>query len=169
MSKTDSNSVLISHTYAARIDWLALFRRLTDIIPPSHAMLHLFTPEETRPYAVGERTERFDQPFGHEVLFTGRRHSNGLRERPAQWETKERRTYRYLPELTWGAVLGPEFTGQYDPEVIRRFGHEVVIDVRGARFTVTPKLADMETDPTGFEAARRRLRSAFPDWAFKRP
>jgi hypothetical protein len=169
MAANDSNSLLIQHTFDRRIDWLALFRRLVDLLSPSHAMLHLFTEAEMAPYLVDDRSRRFDQPFAGEYHFTGHRYPNGLRLRPSQWETAERRTYRYLPELTWGVVLGPEFTGQYNAEIIRRFGYEVTIGEHGAWFTMTPKLDDMETDPASFEAARRRLRSAFPEWAFERP
>lgn len=158
----DPDTILIEHPYAARTDWLALFRRLVTICEPAYAMMHLFTEDETR------SNTNFVGPFAGEELFVGWRSSDGARHRPDRWQTKERHTYRFLPALSWANFLGPEFDGQFDPHALERDAAKIWREANGCLFTATENIADVADRREKFSASRDALKAAFAEDCFFR-
>lgn len=168
LDRSRTNEIIIRHTYSPRVDWLSFFRALVDICGPSYAMLHLFTDTELDTSVPGDRFEVFNGPFAGEKWFTHFRSSLGHWDGPDGLRLSERRNYKYLPELSWANLLGPEFRGNYDPRVIARGAAEFESDGDSTLFCVTPSLQDVIDRYHEFNLARVRLRAAFPPQSFHR-
>lgn len=157
----DPDTLLIEHPYAARTDWLALFRELVTICEPAHAMMHLFTEGKTR------SNKEFAGPFAGEELFVGWRSSDGARHRPDRWQTKERHTYQFLSELAWANFLGPEFVGQFDLQALERDAAQFSREASGCLFTITDNIGDVANSAEAFSKSRNVLKAAFNAECFR--
>mgnify|MGYP001202684952 CR=1 FL=1 len=166
MQNDRPDCLLIKHPYSVGPNWLGLFRRLVDICRPSYAMLHLFTEEEVKG-AKGDRFKKFDGPFAGEEHFVSWRSSLGEWRKPDKWQHEERRTYRFLPNLSWANFLGLEFAGQFEEAQIERKAANISSSETGLLFTVTDDISDALKDIDRFEASRRNLRAAFKDGFFR--
>ncbi len=170
-SEIDPNgayTIELDYAWSPRTDWSALFDRLVEITQPAYAMLHLFTERELESYPAGEGLDRFEGPVAGEGSFTGWLSSLGDWRSPDRHRLKERRQYRFLPQLSWANVLGREFEGRYDPQAIDRLALAVRHADGRTAFRVSEALRDVERDPDAFEAARARLREAFAPDVFRR-
>ena len=161
----DTDGITIDHDYSEKVDWLLLFKELVKVTRPSYGMLHLFTEREQTGIRDLEHFERFNSSFAGEAHFVSWRSSLGVWRKPDPWQLEERRTYRFLPQLSWANVLGEEFNGQYDRDVVARIALPLEVDTGGMAFQITPSLSDVEKRPDEFAAARNVLRTAFkPDF-----
>ncbi|MBL0924859.1 MAG: hypothetical protein IBJ12_10395 [Sphingomonadaceae bacterium] len=164
-----SNTILIDHSFASRVDWSLLFQKLVEIFQPSYGMLHLFTAHEIDSLAVrSERFENFDRAFGGEEYFVSWRTNSGDWRKPDKWQLDERRQYRYLPELSWANFLGREFTGQYDKKFLSEHAANPRIMQNGLYFETTGNLSDVANDYQAYVQSRRILKSAFRPDFFRR-
>lgn len=168
LDRSQTNKIIIRHTYSPRVDWLSFFRTLVDICEPSYAMLHLFTDTELETSASGDRFEIFDGPFAGEKHFTHFKSPLGHWDGPDDLRLTERRIYKYLPEFSWANFLGPEFQGSYDPQVILREAAVCETGEASTLFCVTQNLGDVIDQYEEFNLARVRLRAAFPPRSFHR-
>lgn len=168
LDSSRTNTVTISHVYSPRVDWLQLFKALVKESEPAHAMLHLFTERENSASPAGERFERFDRAFGGEEWFTSFRSPLGHWDVPDILRLEQRRNYRFLPELSWANVLGPEFSGNYDPTIIAQRAAWFQVEADRTYFGVTNSIRDVAENYDAFNLARVRLRGAFPPRSFHR-
>lgn len=160
-----AHSLVIDHNYSAKVDWLQLFTALVKIIRPSYGMLHLLTERER--IDSGERFTRFDSAFAGEANFTHWKSLLGEWRSPDAWQMEERRTYRYLPQLSWANVLGEEFNGQYDRDMIEDIAIPIEVNTPGVAFQTTPRLSDVKKTPDEYSASRAALRAAFQPHFFR--
>lgn len=163
-----TNAITISHAYSPLFDWLRLFESLVRHSEPAYAMLHLFTEREIAASSSADRFERFDSAFSGEHWFTSFRSPLGHWDVVDNLRLEQRRNYKFLPELSWANVLGPEFDGNYDPSVIaQRAAWHQSVDGR-LHFRITHSLQDVIDRFDQFNLARIRLRAAFPPRSFHR-
>lgn len=169
--KAEDSSLSLHYNWSPKVDWLALFRDLCEITVPAYAMLHLFTAEEIEANRRrgGEKTavEHFDGAVTGETCFVTSIAPDGNLRRPDSWDRAARRTFRFLPQLSWANHLGAEFDGQYDFDVIRANADSVITGEDFVAFTISKRLADVMDDYDGFAQRRRRLRAAFRDGFFR--
>jgi len=162
---TGDTTLSLDFRWDRSVDWWGLFGKLCEISCPAYGMVHLFTAEErkTLDYQV------FDGPVVGEFAFTCRVAADGNFVRPDSWDMAARRSYRFLPELSWGNYFGPEFGGRYDrAELGWHVLHEPVIP-EAAMFRLTSEIGDVIDGPQAFGLTRSRARTAFAEGTFRRP
>lgn len=162
-----SNTISISHNYSPNIDWQKFFLRLCDISNPSYGMIHLFDKGERERNASLDWLEKFDGPVAGEKIFTSWKSALGYWRKPDQWQLKERRSYRYLPQLSWGNFLGPEFDGQYNKLKIQEKAELFDHIGGGFFFTTTHSIDDIRKKREQFEDRRLLLRDCFQPGFFR--
>lgn len=162
-----SNTISISHNYTPKIDWLKFFQKLCSIFNPSYGMIHLFDKAECERAASSSLYEKFDGPVVGEKIFTSWKSALDHWRGPDQWQLKERRSYRYLPQLSWGNFLGPEFDGQYDRAGIEKAAASFDRLGDGVLFTTTPSFDDIRKNRAEFEDRRLLLRKCFEPGFFR--
>ncbi|SEI73183.1 hypothetical protein SAMN05518849_101713 [Sphingobium sp. AP50] len=163
-----SHTVTLEHNFSESLDWVKLFRSLVSIFSPSYAMLHIFTERELS--MIDERQRfAFNGPIAHETHFTSWLSSSGDWRRPDSFRFEERRHYRFLSELSWANVFGPEFSGRYNAvslaqqaSLFEKVGETVYLQV-------TDQLRDIVDAPFEFERARARLKASFVNDVFRTP
>lgn len=163
-----TNAITISHAYSPRVDWLRLFEGLVRQAEPAYAMLHVFTEREVAASSSADRFERFDEAFAGEHWFTSFRSPSGHWDVVDTLRLEQRRNYKFLPELSWANVLGPEFDGNYDPSVIARYAARHQSVEGRMHFSITESLQNVVDQYDEFNLARIRLRAAFPGSSFHR-
>ena len=163
-----SHEITLEHNYSARVDWNALFRSLTSLFEPSHAMIHVFTDQELEMVDKQERFA-FNGPIAGEPYFTSWIDSSGDWRRPDSFQLEEHRRYRFLPELAWANVLGREFDNRYDAVKVAQ--KSAVFELVGASnyIQITDKIADVVNNPTEFFQARAKLKEFFVNDVFRAP
>jgi hypothetical protein len=161
-----AHEVTLEHNYSSAVDWVQLFRSMVDLFKPSHAMLHVFTERELS--LVDDRQRfAFTGPVSGEAHFTMWLSSLGDWRRPDSFRLDERRRYRFLPQLAWANVLGPEFAGRYDEARLER-GAACFERIDGATYIqVTDRLDDVVSAPDVFEPARTDMKAAFAPDVFR--
>lgn len=141
-----SSTLILDHSYSARIDWLGVFTRLCTLLTPAYAMAHLFTPEQVETgRATGLTAAQTGQVF--------RVHKRPAEEyhatvKPPFFDCQ-------LPQLAWANWFGPEWEGRADA-VLQASG------ATGPLLTLSPRIEDVANAPTDFAAARSRLELLFP-------
>lgn len=163
-----TSEILITHAYSPRIDWLTLFKALAAATQPAYAMMHVFTDHELERSSFGDRFEVFDGPFAGEKWFTHFRSPLGHWDGPDTLRLKERRNYRFLPELSWANLLGAEFDGNYDPQILNTKAAWTETTGYATLFCITASLQDVIDRYDAFNLARVQVRGAFPPRAFHR-
>ena len=167
LNAADASTISIQHTWSPRVDWVELFRLLTEVFQPSYAMLHLFTEAEVAASAGRDRFDVFDGPVTGERSFTSWKSILADWRFPDHFDLAARRRYRFLPELAWANWLGPEFDGQYDKAFLQANAASPVPMARGFAFQITQDLRDIEQHPAAFSDARAKLKSAFASGFFR--
>lgn len=161
------DTLSIEFNYDPKIDWYGLFKRLVDICQPAYGMLHLFTDSELSRYEGKDYLECFNGPLVGEDSFTSWKTSEGTWRRLDKWQLAERRTYRFLPQLSWANYFGLEFDGEVDA-MRRRAVAEADQGIENGRFLhITESISDVLGRSELFDAKRERLKSYFSDGFFR--
>lgn len=166
MQEERCDTLTINFNYSPKIDWYSLFEKLTEICEPSYAMLHVFTDKE-KSYSIGkDRLERFDAPIVDEHRFVTWKTYSGSRTGPDPWEKEKRRTYRFLPQLSWANFFGHEFKGQYDRNLIKNESASFKTKKYGDLLLVTSSISDIVKNTDYFETKRTSIKKCFNDGFF---
>lgn len=163
-----ANELTLEFNYSPKIDWYLLFKRMVAIFAPSYAMLHLFSDaDRSRPYSTYDGPCRYDGPIAGEWQFTTWQTGMGNWRKPDWFDKKGRRTYRFLPELSWANHLGREFDGQYDPARLAGEVAELETSSAGVAFKLTDALSDVAMERDAFRGSRDAARAAFAPEFFR--
>lgn len=167
LDHSQCDTLSIEFNYDPKIDWYGLFQRLVEICKPAYGMLHLFTELELSRSEAKDHLERFDGPLVGEGSFTSWKTSLGSWRAPDRWQLAERRTYRFLPQLSWANYFGSEFDGVIDA-VRRNAMADGTHGDKDERFLrITEAISDVVDQPEIFDAKRERLKSHFPEGFFR--
>lgn len=128
-------SLYFDARWSEEIDWIGLFKSISDNWSAQLGLLHIYTDAE--------------EPF-MERLLNFRHGGFGAALHPS------------IQQFGWAMALGDEFANKVDPDRIAAAGYPVYRISSGYVFTITNNIADVVEDLAGFMKRRSLLRAMFP-------
>jgi hypothetical protein len=144
------------------VDWLTLFHQLCLLTKAAHGMLHLYTPDEIAELDPEQSSLYRTEGIYGQGAFTYTIDPYGIRRAPGPGDP-DLRTYKELPELTWGTWLGKNFDGHYNRQDLREVTMNCEETENGFLFTATGQISDLADDFGSFRSRREDIKTdGFP-------